>query len=276
MAKEQAKDQKDSKDQAHEQKEAKESKDSREAKRDLKARKQKWFQIVAPAAFFQSTALGETVVAEPSALLGKTVKANLGFLSNDPKKQNVELTFRIVSVDGEKFLTQVTRYDLLPSSIKRSIRRGRARVDDSFIAYTSDGVRVRIKPLLITKTLTKHKVLTLLRKATRSFVRKHVKTITFEQLFEQVIVGNFRNQLKDAVNPIYPLKQVDFKVVVEEKKKLKSEEQKEHEAEERESSAAQKKQEEELDADVEEEAGSPHDSEDFEVEEQEQTEEVQA
>ena len=50
--------------------------------------KKQWYHIVAPKQF-DEVVIGETLVGEPSAMLGKTLSHSLMNLANDVKRQNI-------------------------------------------------------------------------------------------------------------------------------------------------------------------------------------------
>ena len=57
-----------------------------------KIKKKNWYQIVAPK-IFNGAMLGETIVYDQNAMVGKTVTQNLMNLTNDSKRQNVNIKF---------------------------------------------------------------------------------------------------------------------------------------------------------------------------------------
>ena len=62
--------------------------------------KKKWYPIVAQGEF-EKTKLGESFVHAAKDLMGKHLTLNLMALTNDPKKQGVSLTFKVVRVEGD-------------------------------------------------------------------------------------------------------------------------------------------------------------------------------
>ncbi len=174
--------------------------------------KKKWYKIIAPA-IFNEQEVGETYLAHPEKAIGRTSKINLMTLTNDPKKQNINVCFRISGADGEKLKTEIYNYNLIPSSLKRFIRRGRARIDDSFACITSDDKRVIIKPLIITRFKTNHSVISALRIQTRKFLTDLVSKTKFDNLMKDTVSHKVQNQLKAHLKDIYQLKTCEIRSI---------------------------------------------------------------
>ena len=180
-----------------------------QSKQALKIIKKKWLTIRA-SKFFDSELLGECYVASPDLLMGRTVAANLANLTGDIRQQSVTLKFIVNSVDGEFGVADVIGYETASSAIRRVVRRGSDRLDESFVCETSNGQKVRIKPMIITKTITNSAVHRSLRKALVSTVVKLVRKHTFESLINEMITSKLQMAVKTDLKKIYPLKSVEI------------------------------------------------------------------
>ena len=178
------------------------------------ARKQKkiWFNIVTPKEMGNYT-VGETPALEPQQLVGRNVRVNLMNILNDPKKQNIQITFNIKSVRDKNAITEITRYEVLPSFVKRMVRKGRNKVEDSFIAETKDRIKVRIKPIMITRTKTQRSTLTGLKNKAREFITEKLKTQNFADLINDVVSTKFQREMREKLAKIYPLALCEFKMI---------------------------------------------------------------
>ena len=130
-----------------EEKVAKEEK-PKAAKALAKSIKKRWCNIVSPE-MFRDFVIGETFVAEPSSIVGKTLSINLMTLTNDIKKQNINLKFLVNKIQNDTGIANVIGYELVPSSVRRLVRRGKERIDPSFVCHTSDIIMVRVMPLML-------------------------------------------------------------------------------------------------------------------------------
>ena len=171
----------------------------------VKLKKKQWYQIVAPKQF-ENVVIGETIVADPQLMLGKTLSHNLMNLSNDMKKQNVNIHFEVVQVEGDKGITNIIGYEIIPSSVKRFVRRNSEKMDLSFTCDTADNVFVRVKPLVITKADIKGSTAARLRNSIVQFVIKEVKKSNYSDIINNLISHKLQSEMRATFNKIYPLK----------------------------------------------------------------------
>lgn len=177
-----------------------------------KIRKKKWLTLIAPK-LFNEQPLGETPTYENDEVLGKHLIFNLMNLARDAKKQGINLRFRVKEIKGEKAYTELIGYEILPSSIRRLVRREKDKVDDSFIVSTKDNFRVVIKPLLITRNKTKGSILTRLRKEAKIAYLQLAKKVVLADLLSNAVTGGLQKTIKDRLNKIYPLKVSEIKIL---------------------------------------------------------------
>lgn len=170
-----------------------------------KLKKKQWYPIIAPKQF-DNIVLGETLVYEPSQMMGKTLSHSLMNLVNDTKRQNVNIHFKVVEIDDNKAKTKITGYEIVPSSVKRFVRRDSMKIDISFTCETSDNSLLRVKPLIVTKFDVKGSVAAKLRNNAISFLVKTIKNMGYDDIVNDLISHKLQNAMKESLNKIYPLK----------------------------------------------------------------------
>ena len=170
-----------------------------------KLKKKQWYNIFAPKQF-DNVVIGETLVYEPSAMLGKTLSHSLMNLTNDTKRQNISIHFKVVEIDGDKAKTSIVGYQIIPSSVKRFVRRNSEKMDLSFTCETSDNVFLRVKPLVITKADVKGSIAAKLRNNIISFLTKTIKGVAYEQLISDLIAHKVQDSMRQNFSKMYPLK----------------------------------------------------------------------
>ena len=170
-----------------------------------KVAKKKWYPIVAPK-IFRNVILGETIVYEPEKMVGKGLSQNLMILTNDVKRQNINISFEIVKVVNDKAFTEISGYNMVQSSVKRLVRRNINKMDLSFTCTTSDKKIVRIKPLLITRSATSNSVATKIRKNAQEFLTKYIASMTYDNLTNDMINHQLQSTLKANLNKVHPLR----------------------------------------------------------------------
>ena len=175
------------------------------AEQIVKLKKKQWYQIIAPKQFEEGV-LGETLVSDPQMMLGKALSHNLMNLTSDPKRQNINIYFKVVSVEGGKGLTSIVGYEIIPSSVKRFVRRNSEKMNLSFECETADNMLVRIKPLVITKADVKGSVAAKMRNVIVQNLIKTIKKTNYNELMNDVITHKLQSELRAGLNKMYPLK----------------------------------------------------------------------
>ncbi len=191
----------------------------------LKVIKKEWHQILAPK-IFQNAVLGETHVYEPGQMMGKGITQNLMSLTNDVKRQSINIDFKVVDVQNGKAFADVVGYNMSQSSIRRLVRRNIEKIDISFPCKTSDNKYLRIKPLLITRSATKGSVAAKISRNAHDFLVKYAGAVSYDNLINDLISHKLQNSLRSDMNKIYPLRVCEIRsmeiVDMEKKEQLKS------------------------------------------------------
>jgi len=175
------------------------------AEQVVKIKKKQWYPVLAPK-LFNNTILGETIVADPQSMVGKTLSNSLMNLANDVKRQNVNIHFKVISVEDNKAKTVVTGYEMVNSSVKRLVRRNSEKIDLSFNCETSDNLWLRVKPVVVTRSSVKGTVAARLRRNIVKFVIEYAKKVSYEQLLTDLITYKLQSEMRAVLNKIYPVK----------------------------------------------------------------------
>ncbi|MBI2208631.1 hypothetical protein HYU50_03980 [Candidatus Woesearchaeota archaeon] len=170
-----------------------------------KVAKKEWYPIIAPK-IFRGAVIGETIVYDPNKMIGKSMSENLMNLTNDVKKQNIKVVFEVVNVENNRALTEITGYKMVPSSVKRLVRRNIEKIDMSFSCSTSDNKNLRIKPLIITRSAVSSSVGAKIRRNAEDFIIKYVQGISYDNLANDLITHKLQDLLRASLNKIYPLR----------------------------------------------------------------------
>ena len=232
-------------------------------------RKKKWHKIVAPE-FLRSTFIGETPTAEPENLVGKTTKVNLMNITRNMKDQNINVTFEVTKLTGDTASTQIKQLQMVPASVKRVVKRGKNRLDDSFVCLTADSKHVRIKPLIITNNSTTKPVQTAMRKKMVDFYKKKVVKINYDVFCQEVITKKFQKALRETLSKVYPLRICEVRAFV-----LLSEEAIKREEVRKRTRQASRKTQPKKEEVVEEETEDDADEEEFDESEEDTEEEME-
>jgi len=178
----------------------------------LKKKKKIWIPIYASDKF-NNAEIGESLVEDVNFLLNKTISVNGANLTGDLKKQNVKLVFFVDEIRDNRAISKVVGYEMVSSFIRRIVRKARSKVEDSLILTTQDNVKVRIKPLILTKTETKSSILKAIRRAMIEFLNDLFKKTDYEDILLQLINHSLQFNLKASIKKIYPIGLAEIRVL---------------------------------------------------------------
>ena len=175
-----------------------------------KKNRKRWYKIVASEQF-QKAAIGEVPSFHPEQLVGKSLWVNLAHLSGDLRDHSIRLRFQVTQIAGEIAETSLLGYELLPTYIKRVVRPGRDRIDDSFPVVTLDKIAMRVKMLYLTRNKVKRGVSREILRKGREEIMVYFGKVSYDDAFGEVIANRFQKGLKSVLSKIYPLSNVDVK-----------------------------------------------------------------
>lgn len=173
-------------------------------KKNLKKAKKSWVRIVGTGHFGNSE-LGESYVYSPEDLIGKRLKVNLSTLIGDMRKQHVNIGFKITEAKGNQVMADFDYYEIVNSHIRRMIRTLKDKIDDSFTAECKDKIKIRVKPVAVTKAKTSNSALTSVRNRIRERFSKSCSESNFNEFIETILNGSYQSELRRELNKIYPL-----------------------------------------------------------------------
>ena len=175
------------------------------AEQVAKLKKKQWYSILAPKQF-ENAVIGETLVYEPQQMLGKTLSHSLMNLTNDTKRQNINIHFKVTEVEDDKAKTSIIGYQIIPSTVKRFVRRNSEKMDISFTCETADNVFLRVKPLIVTKADVRGSIAAKVRNNALAFLAKTIKKMTYDEVLNDIISRKLQDSMRQTLSKIYPLK----------------------------------------------------------------------
>jgi ribosomal protein S3AE len=166
--------------------------------------KKKWYPIKASKQFGQKV-IGESYLAEPQKAIGRIVTVSMNSLGGEHSKQYINVSFKIKGYKEDFLTTEMVGYKFSPSVNKRFVRRRRTKVEDSFVVSTSDGAKIRIKPLVVTRTKAQGGVAAALKKEVREFFILELHKLTTAKFWEDVVGHKIQKRLFSALKKVHPL-----------------------------------------------------------------------
>ncbi len=178
----------------------------------LKKKRKKWYGILASKEF-NNLEIGETLASSDGVLVGRSIEVNLANLTNDPKSQNIKIKFKIKEVKGNEAYTEIYNYEMSSTYIRRVVKPGKGKIDDSILLTTKDDIKLRIKPLFLTKLLVKQSILTNLRKKSREYLQEYCKKNDYSKLIQDLVNHHVQNDLKNLLKKVYPLSVAEIRLM---------------------------------------------------------------
>lgn len=179
-------------------------------KKSSKTIKKKWYKILAPA-LLKEVSAGETFLANSDLLIGKKMTMGLGSLTGEPQKHHTHVNLRVSSYTDGVFRTELLGWKLLPSAVKKMVRRNRSRIDDSFVIMTKDKKYVRVKPLIITRVKANRSVQTALRQKIRVEIAKNFALKDFNIIVGELLGRRFQHTVAKQVSKLFPVTVFDIR-----------------------------------------------------------------
>lgn len=167
-------------------------------------KKKIWVELIAPA-LFNSQPIGESYVYESSQVLGKSVSVNMSYLTGNHKKQSIAIVLKVVGIREGKGITEITGYKIAPSSARRMMRRSKSKIDDSFVCVTADGMKVRVKPIVVSRSGANNPVMTAMRAALRNTVSSAALKSSYQNFMADIVSYKIQKDMFDTAKKIFPV-----------------------------------------------------------------------
>ncbi len=116
-----------------------------------------------------------------------------------------------VKVENEKAQAHPQKITLMPSFLRRMVRKGTSYVEDSFFATCKDN-QVQIKPFLVTRRRVSRAVKKALREKAREELTNYVKDKTTDEMFDEIIQNKIQKVLSLKLKKIYPLSLCEIRI----------------------------------------------------------------
>lgn len=173
-------------------------------------KKKKWVGILAPK-LFNEQFIGESYVGDVQELVGRKVTVSLMILTNDPQKQTINVTFKIIGTKNDTAKTEFVGYKMLPAAAKKLMRRQRNKIEDSFIVESKDKKIIRIKSMLITRGKTTGSVLTAIRQLQKAYLAKTISQNDAEGLIREITQKKTQHGMYQLLKRLHPMAACEIK-----------------------------------------------------------------
>lgn len=188
------------------------AKKSRAAARKVKDKwkAKNWYNLVAPT-MFNKAMIGETLADDPELLMGRVSEVTVQDLTGDFSKMHIKLAFKIQDVRGNDAHTQFVGHDLTSDYVRRLTRRKKTRTDTTLDITTTDGTRLKVKPMAIADRRIQSSKQTAIRAIMHGVVHKAAKEKTIGEFMKAIISGELAKNIAVSCKPIQPQQRVEIR-----------------------------------------------------------------
>ncbi|MFB6147090.1 MAG: 30S ribosomal protein S3ae [Halobacteriaceae archaeon] len=168
----------------------------------------RWYTVFAPEQFDRAE-LGETMADEPEQVVGRTIEATLGDITDDQGANNTKLTFKITDVGSDSAYTEFVKHKLTRDYLRSLVRRGASKVGATVTVLTTDDYRVRVQPVAFTTKKADRSQEQAIRRVMIDLVEETAEERDFESFVESVVEGRLSSAIYGEAKTIYPLRRVE-------------------------------------------------------------------
>lgn len=173
-----------------------------------KWKKKQWYEIIAPSEFKRVT-LGDTIASKPELLKGRHIKVSLRKLSNQIKKQFVEIIFEINDVKGNKAYAESIGLEVPESFIKKFIRRKSSKIQMVQDAKTKDNAVIHVKSMVLTARKTATAQRTVIRRIMEKEIALFCANSNKETIISDLLNEELPKSIADKCKKIVPVKRIE-------------------------------------------------------------------
>lgn len=159
---------------------------------------------------FDRAELGETPANEPEQVLGRTIQATLGDITDDTGENNVKLTFKVTDVGSDAAYTEFVKHELTRDYNRSLVRRGSSKVKAVMTIRTADDYRVQVQPVAFTTKVADRSQKEAIRRTMMDLVREAGTEHSFEQFIDSIVQGRLSSAIYNEAKTIYPLRRVEI------------------------------------------------------------------
>jgi len=177
-----------------------------------KKKTKQWITIVAPKVFGEKE-IGHTLIEEGSEAVGRRLIISAIDVLEDYNKYYLKFSFKISKVENGIAYTAFDGLECTRDYIARMVVRRVRRMDLVIDRETKDGCLLRIKMIAVAGRRIQSGIQKKIRKKMDEIVSERVKQLTLDEFIKEVVSDKFKEEVKNAIKPIYPLRHFEFRKI---------------------------------------------------------------
>jgi len=170
-----------------------------------KWKKKKWFTILA-SKIFDKKPLGETPGEKPKNIMGRTFKTTMDVVTGQRTKRDYVLSFKVNDIQGQTASTSISGFEVNKGTLGRTVRRRNSKValHENLPVAGGEAVTTVI-------VVTDRKATNAQKAGVQKIMKEHLAQLAgkdFEVLTQELLLGNFSNDLFKKASKVCPVKKV--------------------------------------------------------------------
>jgi len=171
-----------------------------------------WLKVVAPK-FFEEKEVGKFLVSEEKHAIGRRIVVNALELMNDSNKYYLNFFFRIVRIENNTAYTEFDGFECTHDYISRMVLHRVKRIDVIQDVITKDGVKLRIKSLVVAQKGIGEKARKIMKQKTVEMISKFVENSSTGDFLKKTMTDEAKNRISQELRKIYPLRHFEIRKV---------------------------------------------------------------
>ena len=170
-----------------------------------KWKKKKWFNVLS-SKIFDKKPLGETPGEKPKNIMDRTFKVTLDTVTGMRAKRDYVIVFKINDIQGQTASTVISEFVVNKGTLGRTVRRRNSKV-----ALVKRIPVVGGEAMTTVVVVTDRKATNAQKTGIRAITLEQVNTLNgkdFELLVQELLLGNFSNELFKRASKVCPIKKV--------------------------------------------------------------------
>ncbi len=169
-----------------------------------KTQKKKFFEVRVPLTASKVFLYGSTIEQFNNNVIKIDLTKNL-------KGKSLELRAKI-SLENNELVGEPISLELIPSYIRRMMRKGSDYVEDSFILTCKDAT-LRVKPFMLTRKKVSRAVRNELRNTARKTLESFMTIRNANEIMSEIMTNKIQKELFIKLKKIYPLSLCEIRIV---------------------------------------------------------------
>jgi len=121
------------------------------------------------------------------------------------RNSNIRLTFKVTNTKDGVGITDLISYKILPSYVRRMVRKKKSKLDISHIVKSKDEKEFTIKYVILTRGKVSKAVLAAIGKSAREFMLSDASKKSSKKIFDDVIYYSLQKDMKRKLSKVYPI-----------------------------------------------------------------------